>query len=432
MSEFSTEAFTLLGVAIAVIFLRTYARINAVGFKHLQADDYLMLLIVITYSAETALAYSVGALWKGLANNGMTDEERKSLDPTSEEYLTRVNGSKTQIAGWITYSCLVLWPAKAAMCTFYVRLTEGLHNFRKRIIAGFVFIAVTWLAVFLSIIFSCVPMHKNWQIYPDPGNFCQPAISKVNILVTVSLNVITDLYLLSIPIPMLLGARLPLRQKIGLVVLFSGGIFVTMAGILRCVLIITNPVTGAQQAGSWAVRETFVAIVTTNMPVVFPLLRRWLTPIVGSISSTLSRGGTSNRYDNKNNNKRSNLPAPGSIMLGSVGEGSSNRKKSRPPYSQYPITEFTVSGSEEHLNKSPPLPGGISKNVEIHIEESKRAGERDTSSTDSNMEGRDMSFTVEVSGADESRSKATRSKSYRENMRSTFSVGGNRKSDSVV
>ncbi|GJC96105.1 hypothetical protein ColKHC_04931 [Colletotrichum higginsianum] len=396
MSDFTTEAFTLLGVAIGVIVLRTYARVKAVGIKHLQADDYLMLLVAVTYSAETALAYSVGAYWRGLANNGMTDEERRNLDPASEEFnisVGRVNGSKTQIAGWITYSCLVLWPAKAAMCTFYVRLT--------RIICGFVLIIVTWLAVFFSIIFSCHPIHKNWQIYPDPGNLCQPAISKINILVTVVLNVITDLYLLSIPIPMLWGAQLPLRKKLGLIVLFSGGIFVTMAGILRCVLIISNPVTGAQQAGSWAVRETFVAIVTTNIPMIFPLVRRWLTPIFGSITTTLSRG-TNNRYGNS---KRSNLPAPGSIKLGEVTDGGSSiggsgaRKKGRQPFSQYPITEFTLSGSEEHLNKSPPLPGVISKNVEIRVEESKRDISRSgTGSMESSMERGDAYFTVDVNG----------------------------------
>ncbi|TQN64938.1 hypothetical protein CSHISOI_10483 [Colletotrichum shisoi] len=401
MSDFTTEAFTLLGVAIGVIVLRTYARVKAVGIKHLQADDYLMLFVAVTYSAETALAYSVGAYWRGLANNGMTDEERRNLDPASEEFNIRVNGSKTQIAGWITYSCLVLWPAKAAMCTFYVRLTEGLHNYRERIICGFALIMVTWLAVFFSIIFSCHPIHKNWQIYPDPGNLCQPAISKINILVTVVLNVITDLYLLSIPIPVLWGAQLPLRKKLGLIVLFSGGIFVTMAGILRCVLIISNPVTGAQQAGSWAVRETFVAIVTTNIPMIFPLVRRWLTPIFGSITTTLSRG-TNNRYGNS---KRSNLRAPGSIKLGDVTDGGSSiggsgaRKKGRPPFSQYPITEFTLSGSEEHLNKSPPLPGVISKNVEIRVEESKRDISRSgTGSMESSMERGNAYFTVDVNG----------------------------------
>ncbi|EQB49735.1 hypothetical protein CGLO_10905 [Colletotrichum gloeosporioides Cg-14] len=397
--DFATEAFALLGVGLGVIALRTYARISAVGVKHLQADDYLMLLVACTYSAETALAYSVGAYWQGLANNGMTDEQRKNLDPNSEEYRIRVNGSKTQIAGWITYSCLVLWPAKAAMCTFFLRLTEGLHNFQKRIYGGFALIVITWLTVFFSIIFSCFPTHKNWQIYPDPGNVCQPAISKVNILVTVVLNVLTDLYLMSIPIPMLWFSKLPLRKKLGLIVLFSGGIFVTMAGILRCVLIISDPVNGASQAGSWAVRETFVAVVTTNVPMIFPLIRRWFSPIFGTVVSTLPLSNTNNKYGSKG----PNLPQPGSIKLDDVPD-SKNRKKGRQPFSQYPITEITGTGSEEHLNQprnTPPMPtsGGISKNVEITIEESKRDSRRELDSrSEDSLERGDAYFTVDVNG----------------------------------
>lgn len=38
---------------------------------------------------------------------------------------------------------------------------------------------------------------------------------------------------------MLFKARLPWREKCELLVLFSGGIFVMAAGILRCVLIVT-------------------------------------------------------------------------------------------------------------------------------------------------------------------------------------------------
>jgi hypothetical protein len=70
-------------------------------------------------------------------------------------------------------------------------------------------------------------------------DYCQPAISNIDIFVTVVLNAATDLYLLSIPVPMLWSARLPMPKKIGLITLFSGGIFVTAAGILRCVLIVT-------------------------------------------------------------------------------------------------------------------------------------------------------------------------------------------------
>ncbi|KAK3389147.1 hypothetical protein B0H63DRAFT_94846 [Podospora didyma] len=330
MDAFTREAFVLLGVGLLVIGLRSYVRITTVGIRGLQADDYLMLVAAVAYSIETALAYSVGAYWKGLANNAMTDEQRLLLDPASEEFRLRVNGSKTQVAGWSTYTFL-LWVIKAAMCTFYLRLTEGLE-YRTRIYTGFGLIMSTWLAVLLSILLGCVPLQKNWQIYPDPGNFCQPAISKIDIFVTVVLNVLTDLYLLSIPIPMLWKSSIRPLKKAGLILLFSGGIFVTMAGILRCVLIVTDPVNGAQQAGSWAVRETFVAVVTSNLPMIFPLINRWGRPLLKSIQSITSQGG-----------KHSGMSRSADSNRGAFRLDDNPR---RGPRSLHPITNFSFNDSE--------------------------------------------------------------------------------------
>lgn len=42
--SFTTEAFTLLSLAIVVIILRIVARILTVGFHNFQLDDYLMPL----------------------------------------------------------------------------------------------------------------------------------------------------------------------------------------------------------------------------------------------------------------------------------------------------------------------------------------------------------------------------------------------------
>lgn len=107
LKRFNIEAFTLLGVALLITGLRCFIRIRSVGFKGLWADDYLAVLAAvsrmsamsvyhranverqITYSAETGLAYSVGNIAHGLANNSMTDAERKALDPNSEEYALR-------------------------------------------------------------------------------------------------------------------------------------------------------------------------------------------------------------------------------------------------------------------------------------------------------------------------------------------------------
>jgi hypothetical protein len=43
----------------------------------------------VFYSAQTALAYCVGAVAHGLANNGLTDAQRAALSPDDPEYRLR-------------------------------------------------------------------------------------------------------------------------------------------------------------------------------------------------------------------------------------------------------------------------------------------------------------------------------------------------------
>jgi hypothetical protein len=50
---------------------------------------YLIDALQICYSVETALAYSVGNAAHGLANNGMTPEQRANLSPDDPEWALR-------------------------------------------------------------------------------------------------------------------------------------------------------------------------------------------------------------------------------------------------------------------------------------------------------------------------------------------------------
>lgn len=47
---------------------------------------------------------------------------------------------------------------------------SGLINMRVRIHVAYGLIAATYIATVCSILFGCRPMHKNWQINPDPGS----------------------------------------------------------------------------------------------------------------------------------------------------------------------------------------------------------------------------------------------------------------------
>ncbi|KAJ4128122.1 hypothetical protein NW768_008406 [Fusarium equiseti] len=361
-ADFVVEAFTLLSIGILIILLRTYARLRQVGIRNFEADDWLMLFVIVPYTIETALAYTVGAQFRGLTNSGMTDEERKALSPDSDEYAWRVGGSKIQVAGWVMYAS-VLWVVKTALCAFYFRLTAGLAGYKTRIYLGFAFIAATYIAIICCILFSCQPFQRFWQIYPNPGNFCQPALSKIYIFVIVCLNITTDIYLLAIPIPMLWGARIPKVKKYGLLVLFSGAIFVMVAGLLRCFLILQNPDTGPEEGASWAVRESFVAVVTSNLPSTWGWMRQKLKPLFGSL---LSSNNVSSKYKGAE---------PGSIMLGD-GRGSGWRSRSgradnglgtvNSEHNVY-IHGGGDASSDEII---PSMPDGIKKDVEFTVQES--------------------------------------------------------------
>lgn len=43
------EIWTLFMIGLAVTWLRTYARVRAVGFKDLRADDYIVWLGVVCF-----------------------------------------------------------------------------------------------------------------------------------------------------------------------------------------------------------------------------------------------------------------------------------------------------------------------------------------------------------------------------------------------
>lgn len=237
---------------------------------------------------------------------------------------------------------------------------------KLRIRIGYVAIGVTYLATMLSINLSCMPFHNNWQIYPDPGNTCQPAISRVNCLVTVVLNVITDLYLMSIPLPLLWKAQMPLKRKILLLTMFSGGFFIIAAAILRCVLILIDPVGGAQAAGSWAVRETFVSVIIGNLPMVYKLFRLLATDGKQAIKerTTRSRAGRMELSGDDSASKSA---------LGFYGKGSAPPSKIEKARNRFlhPLStrEDTMSTSMEELQLKTIKESGVIVTTEMTMEE---------------------------------------------------------------
>ncbi|KAI1843998.1 hypothetical protein JX265_005820 [Neoarthrinium moseri] len=336
---FNTELWTLYSFGVLVTCLRTYSRINAVGFRNLRADDYIVWLSIVLYTTQSTLAYFAVNYGQGLANNSMTDAQRAALDPNSTEYALRVFGSKIQVVGWTSYCCLIC-TLKLAVLVFYVRLTEGLgRRFRMRIWIGFALVGGTFFASIIAIYAGCQPLEKYWQINPNPGNFCQGAIADPIVWVTFSSSVVTDIYLIMIPLPMLWGTTLKLAKKIGSTFVLGAGVFVLVCSLLKTVFVEIDPVNGAQLAGEWGTREAFTSVVTTNLPMLFPLIRAWFGPFFGSAFSS----------DKTPYNHATGFRTIGGSEHNTVDISSRRREPSSAAKKSLHSATYSVSGSEEFI-----------------------------------------------------------------------------------
>lgn len=166
---------------------------------------------------------------------------------------------------------------------------------------------------------------------------------------------------------MLWNTTLPLPKKLGLIGLFSGGVFIIVCALVRAVLIVTvsrrqiiiskeryiqviesltffqlkDPIGGAQVAGSWAIRETFVAVVTTNVPMAFPLVSGWVKPLLSSLARSMRSESFKRSTDGKFKRAVTTFSA--------VGGNGPKRQSRNPRTSPNHLPGLTFTESEERM-----------------------------------------------------------------------------------
>jgi hypothetical protein len=140
-----------------------------------------------------------------------------------------------------------------------------------------------------------VPSHGN----TNPKCFnADPAL-----LVNGITNILNDLFVYILPVPMLWRVQLPKKQRIGLITLFGVGSLVNIAGGLRLYYsIIVNDSRDGTWSGfqlwTWEAVEVDLGIACACAPALKPLLLRWFPNLMHSVfgansSSNPSRKGLS-------------------------------------------------------------------------------------------------------------------------------------------
>ncbi|XHF99972.1 hypothetical protein AWENTII_003449 [Aspergillus wentii] len=274
MYSIHAELFSEYAVGLVIIAIRFYARWYT-GARNFYWDDLCLGFAVIFWTFHTVFLYLMDVYG---SNIGLNNETAMQI-PDSEVGRLR-QGSIFAFIAWLSYIFMV-WSFKGVLMFLYNRITAGLWQHRFHLFMTFVCVS-TFLASLLFHLCICTPTNRTWQIKPYPGDNCTLAQSS------------TDIGVLCIPMPLIIAAKIPRSQKVILGILFSSGIFIMIAAILRAYYSVTNLNTLSVALG-WASREALVSAFVVSAPGIKPLISHF-----GWFKSLSS----SNRYTGPYSNQR--------------------------------------------------------------------------------------------------------------------------------
>ncbi|KGO75881.1 hypothetical protein PITC_033270 [Penicillium italicum] len=266
------ESWIMYGVGILFFIVRLYARYKRLKF-HFQIEDYLMFLAIIFYTAFVVTNIEI-------TNYGSTLYEPGQFETfTAHDIELRVLGSKIEFASEHCQVCTI-YCLKACMLLVYFRITSNLKQHRW-VKACAVYTVLGWLATELTLFLNCHPVSGYWTL-PPPQRECATYFNFE--VVQAVFNISSDITILLVVLPMLFRARMPLRTKLPILVVFSMGIVVILCAIISKIFTFRNIYDTSYQF--WYLREASIGVWVTNAPFVWSLARSTLSFLKSSSNPT--------------------------------------------------------------------------------------------------------------------------------------------------
>lgn len=189
---------------------------------------------------------------------------------------------------------------KTSICLFYLTLSKNHPVFRWSTIATLAVVNVAGLALTFLNILQCRPLGAAFD---DPIKPMAKCIDIVTLyLSSAPVNIITDLAILFLPMPILTSMRLPRNEKIILIITFSFGAFVAVVDVVRIAYLESAALARLQNtSGSaasnaeydyswiaslsfmWSAVEVHVGIIVACVPGVKPLVTKVFPNLLGRI-----------------------------------------------------------------------------------------------------------------------------------------------------
>ncbi|KAI1126227.1 hypothetical protein F5Y10DRAFT_267360 [Nemania abortiva] len=213
---------------------------------------------------------------------------------------------------------------KVAFLVFYFRLFKPITYVRYMVWIG-ITVLVTFCVVLVTIdAIACSPLPNEHGSWTAPSFIARCDDLAANLFLTAAyVNVISDIYILFIPIRQVRRLNLSKKQKIGLTFVFLTGLLATVAGLIN-LLARMNPAMYTDDDFTWtlipiyatSIVEINVGLLCHSMPAVSAVFMNGYTDLSRTLSSWV-RGRRSPRQSSDRsagesslNLALSNIPAP--------------------------------------------------------------------------------------------------------------------------
>ena len=201
---------------------------------------------------------------------------------------------------------------KTSILIFYLSLSKNQQIFKWASWATLAVVNIAGLALTFLNIFQCTPVGAVFQQVVPAGAVCTNIVSLY--LSSAPVNIITDLVMLFLPMPILTGIRLPRKQKIILIITFSFGAFVTAVDVVRIAYLQSAFQTHLAEIGTdgapgsrvlerddfswyaslsfmWSAIEVHVGIICACVPSLKPLVSKILPGLIRDTSNPADISG---------------------------------------------------------------------------------------------------------------------------------------------
>ncbi|KAK1689348.1 integral membrane protein [Colletotrichum godetiae] len=244
-------------ISTMVVIARTFVR--AVLIRKPGFDDYSMIIGMVF-----TLAY-LAEIFVGKANHIGFPSKDLSLD-------NMTNLLKNTLAIQVTYYVCIS-AIKISILCMYLRFA-GTRSLNILCICTIVFHLLFFVICIGVTLSQCQPLYEMWDLTGTVDGVC--INTTAFFYFTSGFNIVTDIWILVLPIKTLMGILRPRREKIALGIIFGVGVFATITSIVRLHTIYTYTLAKDLFQESiliniWSMLEINVGIICASVPALKPL-----------------------------------------------------------------------------------------------------------------------------------------------------------------